>query len=682
MKILLVEDDEPTAWVLKEALSNRHYIVTTATDGQTGLELAQAFTYDLLLLDVLIPKMDGITLCGELRSRGYHNPILLLTALDTSTDRVIGLDAGADDYVVKPFDLEELMARIRALLRRGNSTLESVICWGDLRLDPTASEFRYGGKLLRLTPKEYSLLELFLLSPRRVFSRSAILQRLWLDEEFPGEETVTSHIKSLRQKLKAAGATAKFIETVHGLGYRLQPLPQQKKPVSSVPSPPIPDTKLHSQVVDRGDKEDKADKGKKVLYTNASSDEINNNQQEQQDSSKSERGTERESEKNLSAVVIDSVSQLWEKFKSTFITQVEVIEQATQALAEGSLTIELQRKAQQEAHRLAGSMGIFGFAEGSQWARQIEQLLNTKETIGLTAALQVAQLLELLQQELSKPPSMPAAPAELNFTSSIPIILVVDHDQALTEQMQREASLWKMQVEVALSLEAARRSIASIPPDIILLDLTSPDPTDNGLAQLAELKSQTPQIPLIVFTNQDSLSDRVAVTRLGCRAFLQKPISIEQVFKTITQVLNQTPAIVLGTARSAIAAKILAVDDDPIIRATLCSLLKPWGMDVTTLDNPQRFLEVLSAETPDLLILDWEMPKFSGLDLCQVVRNDPHWSNLPILFLTAYTETEMINRAFAAGADDYISKPIVEQELVIRILNRLERIRWRQAQGR
>ncbi len=652
MKILLVEDDEPTAWALKVALNAHHYIVTLAADGQTALELSQAFTYDLLLLDVLVPKIDGLTLCRQLRSQGYQNPILLLTALDTTTDRVIGLDAGADDYLVKPFDTEELMARLRALLRRGNSTLAPVITWGELRFDPSASEFNHAGKLLRLTPKEYSLLELFLVNPRRVFSRSAILERLWSDEESPGEETVTSHIKSLRQKLKAAGATAKFIETVHGLGYRLQPLPQQELPVSSVPS--------------------------------ASALEIGKQLQEQQTAPKSERGGETESGTNPSALVIDSVAKLREKFKSTFIAQVAVLEQATQALSEGRLTIELQQKAKQEAHRLAGSMGIFGFSQGSQLARQIEQLLETEETTELTATSQLSTLLRLLQQELKKPPSMPtSAPVVTsNSTSSTSRMLVIDDDVALTEQLQREASAWNMQVEVVPDLKVHRNSFASTPPDIILLDLTFPAPMANGLALLAELKSQTPQIPVVVFTERDSLSARVDVARLGGRAFLQKPVSAEQVFQTMTQVLNQTRMIALGTAHSAIGAKIVVVDDDPIILATLCRLLKPWGIEVTTLENPQRFLEVLSAEAPDLLILDMEMPQFSGIDLCQVVRNDPSWSKIPILFLTAHTETETINRAFAAGADDYINKPIVEQQLVIRILNRLERFRWRQAQGR
>jgi DNA-binding response OmpR family regulator len=218
-------------------------------------------------------------------------------------------------------------------------------------------------------------------------------------------------------------------------------------------------------------------------------------------------------------------------------------------------------------------------------------------------------------------------------------------------------------------LKAAREAIASTPPDIILLDLTFPDPIENGLTLLAELASHTHQIPVVAFTGRDSLSVRLEVVRLGCCAFLHKPVSIEQIFKTLTQVLDRTRTV---------EAKIMVVDDDPIVLATLHRLLSSWGINVTTLKNSQLFWDVFSSTAPDLLILDLEMPGFSGIDLCQVVRNDPRGSDLPILFLTAHTETDAVNRAFAAGADDYISKPIVEQELVTRIVKRLERIRSRQ----
>ncbi len=225
MKILLVEDDDRIAEALAEDLTEQHYVVDVASDGQAGLELVEVFTYDLLLLDVMLPKLSGISLCERLRGGGYTMPILLLTARDTSEDKVMGLDAGADDYVVKPFDLQELGARIRALLRRGSSTSPPVLEWGALSLDPGTCEVTYEGQLLNLTPKEYCLLELFLRHGRRVFSRSAIVEQLWSFESPPEEETVKAHIKGLRQKLKLVGAPVDFIETVYGLGYRLKPNP-------------------------------------------------------------------------------------------------------------------------------------------------------------------------------------------------------------------------------------------------------------------------------------------------------------------------------------------------------------------------------------------------------------------------------------------------------------------------
>ncbi len=222
MKILLVEDDERIADPLAEALSDQHYAVDLAADGLMGWEMVEAFTYNLLLLDIMLPKLDGISLCQRLRRKGYSLPILLLTARDNSTDKVIGLDAGADDYVVKPFDLQELLARIRALLRRGSSSLPPILEWGELILNPNTCEVTYKGQPFNLTPKEYALLELFLSNSRRVFSRGAILENLWSFEEMPFEDAVKTHIKGIRQKLKSVGAPVDLIETVYGVGYRLK----------------------------------------------------------------------------------------------------------------------------------------------------------------------------------------------------------------------------------------------------------------------------------------------------------------------------------------------------------------------------------------------------------------------------------------------------------------------------
>uniref|UniRef100_A0ACD5GYL3 Response regulator transcription factor n=1 Tax=Desertifilum tharense IPPAS B-1220 TaxID=1781255 RepID=A0ACD5GYL3_9CYAN len=222
MKILLVEDDRIAADILSQELTAHRYSVEIATDGQIGLELAQTFPYDLLLVDIMLPYLNGIELCRQLRSRGLQMPILLLSARDQIGDRVMGLEAGADDYLVKPYEYSELMARIQALLRRGSATLPTVLTWEKLQLDPNACQVTYNEKRVHLTPKEYGILELFLRNPQRTFSRAAILDRIWLSGEYPQEEAVSTQIKGLRQKLKIAGLMANLIETVYGLGYRLK----------------------------------------------------------------------------------------------------------------------------------------------------------------------------------------------------------------------------------------------------------------------------------------------------------------------------------------------------------------------------------------------------------------------------------------------------------------------------
>jgi DNA-binding response OmpR family regulator len=224
MRILLVEDDACLADALGEALTDQRYVVDQVRDGETAWEQIRILEYDLILLDIMLPKLDGITLCQRLRSYGYAVPILMVTARDMSNDKVIGLDAGADDYMVKPLDLPELLARIRALLRRRSPYSSPILEWGKLHLDPATYEVSYNNQTLRLTPKEYNILELLLRNGRRILSRSTIIEHIWSLENPPEEDTVKAHIKSLRQKLRTANAPDDFVETVHGVGYRLKGL--------------------------------------------------------------------------------------------------------------------------------------------------------------------------------------------------------------------------------------------------------------------------------------------------------------------------------------------------------------------------------------------------------------------------------------------------------------------------
>jgi DNA-binding response OmpR family regulator len=220
-----VEDDFPLAAVFAEALEDSGYVVDVAHDGEAGWYQAIETEYAIILLDFMLPKLDGIGLCQRLRARGCTIPIIMLTARDASTDKVLGLDAGADDYLIKPVDLPELLARLRAVLRRGQTTPTPLLSWGDLYLHPSNHEVTYAHQPVLLTPTEFSLLELFLRSGLRVLSRRVIISHLWDLEDPPGEETVKAHIKGLRQKLKQAGAPAELIETIRGIGYRLRSMP-------------------------------------------------------------------------------------------------------------------------------------------------------------------------------------------------------------------------------------------------------------------------------------------------------------------------------------------------------------------------------------------------------------------------------------------------------------------------
>ena len=298
-------------------------------------------------------------------------------------------------------------------------------------------------------------------------------------------------------------------------------------------------------------------------------------------------------------------------------------------------------------------------------ARKIERMFQAGKSLGQKEAISLRELVEALRQEMERTPEGLVAPAETN-NDERPLLLIVDSDRQLAAELLIEANVREIRAEIATNLSAAKDAIYRHPPNVVLLDLSLSNTPEDGLTLLAELSNQVPPLPVLVFTAHNGLTGRVEVARLGGRAFLQKPVAPKQVLEAVTRVLQQVePAV----------ARVMVVDDDPQILATLRSLLEPWGLKVTTLDDPRQFWETLEASSPELLILDVEMPHLSGIELCQVVRNDLHWGGLPIVFLTAHTEATIVNQVFAVGADDFVSKPIVGPELVTRIINRLERIK-------
>lgn len=219
-RILIIEDDEAILKFLRRGLAYEGYQVDTAKDGETGLALARDNPPDLVVLDWMLPGLDGLEVCRRLRAGGPV-PILMLTAKDNVSDRVLGLDAGADDYMVKPFSLDELLARIRALLRRAQPSRPKVMRFQDLSLDTGTRQAARGDRVISLTAKEYELLELFMRHPRQVLTRDMIFDHVW-GYDFGGESNIIEvYIRYLRQKLEAEDEP-RLLHTVRGMGYVLR----------------------------------------------------------------------------------------------------------------------------------------------------------------------------------------------------------------------------------------------------------------------------------------------------------------------------------------------------------------------------------------------------------------------------------------------------------------------------
>jgi DNA-binding response OmpR family regulator len=221
MRILLVEDNRRLSAALKGALQDAGYAVDAAYDGPEGEAFAQAAPYDAVILDVLLPGRDGLAVCRALRARRVNVPILMLTARDTVGDRVRGLDSGADDYLVKPFALGELLARLRALLRRGTDHKTGYLEIGDLRLDPATHEVERAGQRIELTPRLVALLEYFMRHPNRVLTREQIESHIWSFDFDATSNVVDVYVRRLRFRIDDP-FEPKLLETVRGAGYRLR----------------------------------------------------------------------------------------------------------------------------------------------------------------------------------------------------------------------------------------------------------------------------------------------------------------------------------------------------------------------------------------------------------------------------------------------------------------------------
>ncbi|MDX2240260.1 MAG: response regulator [Leptolyngbyaceae cyanobacterium bins.302] len=603
MRLLLVEDDELFVQALTNRLAAQRYAVDVASNGEDGWNFVQATTYDLIVLDVNLPKLSGLDLCQRLRRESYQQPILLLTAKSDSDDKVAGLDAGADDYVVKPCDIEELCARIRALLRRHQGSAMPVLEWGALQLDPSRCEVTYQGNLVSLSSKEYSLLELFLRHPQQFFNSASILDHLWRFEDSPGEETVRTLVKRLRHKLKLAGAED-IVETLYGQGYRLKPLADRAAVAHS-------------------------------------------------------------SDPREAAIAA------WEQFKAPTLEQLAIVDHAVFLLQSGAIASAQQEQANQVIHKLVGSLGMFGFPQGSQLARDIEHCLQARQDqIDLP---HLAGLVARLHQVLQSQPNSATTFSDASQVSRSPVLLgrspslfMISQDAAFVQSLQQEGTSYGVQFEQINDIDEAKLKLMQQVPAAVLLDLFSQHPSQASLNWLEELAAEYLNLPVLVFVPRDDLDDRLEIA-LHCRCqLIPKATSPCDILATVQDVL---------ASNDLAQTRILAVDDDPLTLQVLQQALSGCGIQLFTLEDPHQFWQTLKTVTPDLLILDVEMPHISGIELCQVVRSDRAWNQLPIVFLTAHQDAATIQQLFRAGGDDYLAKPFTELEIVTRLGNRLSRQR-------
>jgi diguanylate cyclase (GGDEF)-like protein len=361
----------------------------------------------------------------------------------------------------------------------------------------------------------------------------------------------------------------------------------------------------------------------------------------------------------------DTLLAVWERHRPEMLNRVAVIERAVTALITGDLGAELRGDAQGAAHTLAGSAGTFGYSRASQLAREIESELEGAE---LASVPGLSKLALSLRGELEADIQVAAAESPVPADTQDRVrMLLVSAQPELCARVATEAQARAIDLPIASSVQEAQTLCQARRPAIVLLDLTLPASDVQGVYRLlsTDVVCEGP-IPLLALAEGNVFSERVEVARHGGEGLLASSLPGADLLDAAAQLLRRERLT---------ATRVLLVDDDPAVLDAMRVLLEGHELEVFTLADPRRFWETLSEVEPELLLLDLDMPAVNGRELCGVVRGDPRWSHLAVIFVTAHSDPATVESLFAAGADDYIAKPLRGSELITRVTNRLERIR-------
>lgn len=359
-----------------------------------------------------------------------------------------------------------------------------------------------------------------------------------------------------------------------------------------------------------------------------------------------------------------AMREIREQFIGGLKQRIDLLESAALCALEERLSAPLRRQASREAHQLAGTLETFGLAAGTRFTREMEELLQGEEEISPAQSLRLSQLVIALRLVAEREaderlPAKEAIPSAFNF-------LLFSADEELHGRLAIEAAAAGAALHFTGDADNARSLMAAGRIDAALIDLEASDSRETGFQLLRDLSGMANSVPVCVLTRRNSFTDRVEVAACGGKGFI--PASLPA---------GEMVDVLAGIARrlKRDASRVLVVDDDPTVLGVVTSVLASCDIKTMTLSNPMQFWDVLEQNAPDLVMLDVDMPGINGIDLCQVIRNEPRWAQLPVLFLTHVTDQATIQRVFLAGADDFVAKPIVGPELLTRIQNRLERSR-------